>query len=63
MDWAGQGLRSLIQKQQPLGEDAARYVAFQLADSLAHLHSKVSTAAAAHCTHWTLRPDAVVLLS
>lgn len=44
MDWAGQGLRSLVKQQQPLGEDAARYVAFQLADSLAHLHSKVSIA-------------------
>lgn len=43
MDWAGQGLRSLVKQQQPLGEDAARYVAFQLADSLAHLHSKVNT--------------------
>jgi serine/threonine protein kinase len=42
MDWAGKGLTDLVELQQPLGEDVARYIAFQLTDSLVYLHSKVS---------------------
>lgn len=43
MDWAGQGLRELVegQQRQPLGEDAARFIAGQLTNSLAYLHNKV----------------------
>jgi serine/threonine protein kinase len=43
MDWAGQGLRELVegQQRQPLGEDAARFIACQLTNSLVYLHNKV----------------------
>lgn len=43
MDWAGENLQDLAgMQQQPLGEDVARCVAYQLTDSLLYLHSKVS---------------------
>lgn len=46
MDWAGQGLRELVegQQRQPLGEDAARFIACQLTNSLVYLHNKVTQA-------------------
>jgi len=45
MDWAGQGLRDLVQRQHQqqhqLGEDIARHITYQLTSSLVYLHQKV----------------------
>lgn len=45
MEWAGEGLRSVVQQQQPqLGEDAVRHIVHQLTNSLVYLHHQVSYA-------------------
>lgn len=47
MEWAGCGLKTLLEpQQQPLGEDVARYITYQLTASLAWLHHKVRRAQA-----------------
>ncbi len=43
MEWAGEGLRRVVQQQQPqLGEDAVRHIVYQLTNSLVYLHRQVS---------------------
>ena len=62
MDWAGQGLRELVQEQQQqqVSEDIARHITFQLTNSLVYLQTMVSIEHSAmflqRSTHQNLSP-------